>query len=98
MARPRKPATPVEKVRIWISTFSPDALLADGFDEAILGIAERCTQPALVVYDTQKCIEILMTRDGMTYDEAWEYFDFNTIGAWVGDMTPLFLTRTPETL
>jgi hypothetical protein len=83
------------RIREWIETHNPDALLADGFDAAIIGIAERATQPALVVYDAEQCIAILMTRDGMTREEAWEYFEFNTLGAWVGEMTPLFLTLKP---
>jgi hypothetical protein len=29
----------------------------------------------------------------MTEEEAEEYFSFNTLGAWVGEHTPLFLTR-----
>jgi len=27
----------------------------------------------------------------MTEDEAREYFDFNTIGAWYGETTPCFI-------
>jgi hypothetical protein len=81
----------------WISGFNPEALTADGFDEAIIGVAQRCSKPPLVVYDAQKCIEILMKRDGMTYEEADEFFEFNTLGSWVGEHTPLFLwRRTPE--
>ncbi|HSR90203.1 MAG TPA: hypothetical protein VLK88_02775 [Gemmatimonadales bacterium] len=82
-------------VRAWIADHNPDALLADGFEAAIVGVAERCSQPTLVVYDAQKCIEILVARDGMSYEEASECFGFNTLGAWVGDQTPLYLWRLP---
>jgi hypothetical protein len=34
-----------------------------------------------------------MERDGMTYEGAAEFFQFNTLGAWVGEHTPLFLWR-----
>ena len=34
-----------------------------------------------------------MVKDGMTRDEAEEYFDFNTQGAWVGEQTPGYLER-----
>ena len=27
----------------------------------------------------------------MSSDEATEYFDFNVVGAWVGESTPVFL-------
>ncbi len=44
-----------------------------------------------VVYDYEKCIKILMDRDGMEEDEADEYLQFNTVGAWVGKGTPAFM-------
>ena len=58
-------------------------LKADGFDGAILGLGRRCSQPDLLVYDVDKCIDILM-KDGMTDEEAMEYFEFNVVGAWMG--------------
>ena len=74
-----------------ISEEYPDLLKADGFDEAILGVVQRMGVQA-ICYDEDKVIEILM-KDGMTYEEAVEYFDFNIAGAWVGDSTPFFLQR-----
>jgi hypothetical protein len=75
----------------WVAEFNEEALLADGFEDAFVGMAERCGQPSLAVYDADKCLDVLMQRDGMSYDEAVEFFNFNTLGAWVGEMTPLFL-------
>jgi hypothetical protein len=80
-------------VRAWIAEFNPDALLADGFEDALLGVAERCSQPVLAVYDTARCLQILQRRDGMTAEEAAEFFSFNTLGAWAGPHSPLYLTR-----
>ena len=65
-------------------------LFADGFDDAILGVAERIGMEAVVAYSTPKIIEIL-SRD-MTEDEAVEYFEFNILGAYVGERTPIFVT------
>ena len=42
-----------------------------------------------VAYDYDKVIKILM--EDMSYEEAVEYFDFNVIGGWVGDSTPVFI-------
>jgi hypothetical protein len=67
-------------------------LVADGYDEAVLGIARRCSQPDLIAYDVEKIIEILMTRDDMTYEDV-EFFDFNIAGAWVGEETPIFIYK-----
>ena len=63
------------------------------FDAAILGVAERCGQPPLVVYDRERCLEALMALGDLTYEDAIEYFDFNMAGAWMGPHTPLFLSR-----
>jgi hypothetical protein len=30
--------------------------------------------------------------DGMSYDEAEEFFEYNQIGAYVGESTPCFFT------
>ena len=81
----------------WLSEIDPDILSADGFESAILGYSERAGgQPAIAVYDTQKCLEVLIERDGMTEDEAYEYFYFNVVGAWVGEYTPAFITLYGE--
>ena len=66
-----------------------DALTADGFEDALIGFGTRFTYD-VAVYDYNKCIEIL-ERD-MSYEDATEYFEFNTRGAYVGDHTPVFLT------
>ena len=67
-----------------------EALVADGFDEAIIGMARQFNQ-TLVVYDEDKCLEILVLRDQMTPEEAEEFFEFNVVGAYVGDHTPIFV-------
>jgi hypothetical protein len=68
-------------------------LLADGFEDAFIGIGERCSQPDIAVYDYHKCLEILVERDGMTSEDAVEFMSFNVTGAWVGDRTPIFVTK-----
>ena len=74
----------------FISQHNPEALLADGFEDALIGVGQQFDK-ALAVYDRQKCIEILMERDGMSDEEAVEYFEYNVTGAWVGEYTPIFL-------
>ena len=79
----------------WAQDFTTeDVLLADGFDEAFIGMCERFGMEPVAAYDRNRCIEILVQRDEMTYEEAEEFFTFNVIGAWVGDGTPVFLTLT----
>ena len=72
-------------------------LVANGFDDALLGYTQRVGQPTLAVYDRLKCIEVLMYRDGMTFEEAEEFFEYNVAGAWVGEGTPhLRLGKAPS--
>lgn len=70
---------------------NPEALFADGFDAAILGRTQRMNQKPIVAYSVDKIIEIMVERDGMTYEEAIEYFDFNIGGGWLGEGTPMFI-------
>ena len=56
-----------------IEEINPEALLCDGFDEAIIGMAERINLGPVVAYDVDKMLEIMIERDGMTYEEAIEY-------------------------
>jgi hypothetical protein len=74
-----------------IEDINPEALLCDGFDEAIIGMAERINLGPVVAYDVDKMIDIMVERDGMTYEEAIEYFDYNILGAWMGENTPVYI-------
>ena len=71
-----------------------DTLKADGFDEAVIGIGRQFNKN-LVIYDEDKCIQILMERDGMSEEEAIEFFEFNVVGAYVGEYvgeyTPVYV-------
>ena len=66
----------------------PELLKADGFDDAVIGIDIKDNR---LVYDVNKMINILVTRDNMEEDEAIEYVEFNVIGAYVGEQTPIYI-------
>lgn len=74
-----------------INEINPEALLIDGFDKAIIGTCERINLGPVVAYDVEKILYILCKQDGMEYDEALEYFNFNIQGAWMGEYTPIFV-------
>ena len=71
--------------------FANDILLADGFEEAFLGVSEVYGSKPVACYDSSKCIDILVQRDGMDTGEAIEHFNFNVTSAYVGEFTPAFL-------
>lgn len=79
----------------WIYRNNEDALLADGFEDAVIGMCESFGKDRVVAYDTRKCLEILMDRDGMSFSEAAEFFEFNVLGAYVGDNTPVYIWTKP---
>jgi len=63
-----------------------EAIYYGEYDSAIIGLDSK----GRVVYDIDKCIEVLVDG-GMEYEEASDYFWFNTEGAYYGEMTPLFI-------
>lgn len=67
-------------------------LLVTGYDDCLIGIAERCGQPSVAAYDAHKIARSLM-RDGMSEEEAWEFFYFNISGGYVGELTPVFIHK-----
>lgn len=70
---------------------NPDILLCDGLEDALIGFVE-VQGKTVALYDSQRCIEIFQERDGMTEEEAFEYFSFNVAGAYMGENTPAFAT------
>ena len=76
-------------------------LMADGLDEAIIGVDEMSMR---LIYSVSKCIEILAKDvipdrgDIKTYGcvesaktaLATEYFEYNVSGAYVGEKTPIW--------
>ena len=68
----------------------PDVLIVDGFDKAIMGIVERFGMNPVVLYNKNKCINIMIKRDGMTEEEAIEFYYYNIVGSFMGEHTPCF--------
>ena len=81
-----------EQIEEWVEGYGDEILLADGFDEAFIGVAEVFGRPPIATYDRDKCLDILMGRDGMSEDDAIDFFNYNVTGAWVGETTPAFVT------
>jgi len=68
--------------------------VADGFDDAFVGTTiSAFGRNQVALYDYDKCIMILMHDNHMTEEDAIEYFNFNVIGSWVGNGTPIFINQ-----
>jgi hypothetical protein len=66
---------------------SNDILFADGFDDCIIGFEPNLWK---VVYSRNLCIK-LMTDNSKYDEEAIDYLEYNTFGAYMGDKTPIWV-------
>ena len=70
-----------------------ECLLATGYESALIGITEGPNPVA--VYDTDECIRCLMEEDEerLSQEDALDFFYFQTVNAYVGEKTPIFIKR-----
>jgi hypothetical protein len=80
-----------EEIDQHLQNIGEEALLMDGFDEALIGFSKRINEPLLAVYKWQRMVQILKNRDKMSYEDAVEYIEYNCIGAWIGPQTPIIV-------
>ena len=63
-----------------------EAMTADGFDECVIGV----TTDGKVVYDAGKIVENL-SKQGMDFEDALDYFHYNIEGSYVGEFTTIYV-------
>lgn len=80
-----------DDIEALLEDMGESTLLMDGFDGAFIGFSRRLNEPYLAVYDYDKMLAICVERDGMNEEDAMEYVDFNCVGAWVGELTPIIV-------
>ena len=68
---------------------NPEAIYPTGFEEAITGIVSKDGTDVFVV-STRKCLDILMKRDDMTWEDAADYFEYNIHGSYMGKHNPVY--------
>ena len=71
----------------------------DGYDECVIGTAniwrDQMTVEVLV-YCADAMLEMMKLNDGMSDEEAYEYFLFNIEGAYIGIDTPVLVFSNPN--
>jgi hypothetical protein len=75
----------LDKIMEWFP--EEEFLIAEGFNEAIIGVDENCGEIRLI-YSVSKCVKILSAE--MSEEEAVEYFAFNVKGSYIGEKTPVW--------
>ena len=79
----------------WAELMEADLLLLGETDErmdyaeAFLGITND--DPPKAIYSEEKVLDVLVKRDGMSYEDAMDFFEFNIRGAYLGEQTPLYI-------
>ncbi len=72
----------------------------EGHDDAIIGPAmvwtEDGTLREVLVYDGEELRKSLMKRDGMTFQDAREFIEFNIEGAYMGPHTAIVVWPNDE--
>ena len=75
------------------------------YDAGFLGIGYQQHKGPLAIYDREKCLDALAEEfaadteiyegdeDADPYTDAVEWFSFNTEGSWVGEGTPIIVSR-----
>mgnify|MGYP000674488960 FL=1 len=76
-----------ETMKELIAEANPEAMLADGFDDALIGYTDGSN--VIAVYDRDRCVSIL--NQDMPLEDAEDYFYYNVIGSYVGEYTPIFI-------
>lgn len=85
-----------ERIEELLSNADPKALRlepASTFDEAIIGLSSE----GLIVYSESKILMSLQENDGMDYEEALEFYEYNTVRgiAYAGKKAPIIVTQEP---
>lgn len=70
-------------------------IVYDDLEPYFVGIIEQYGRPPIRCYDLVKVLSSYM-RDGSTFEEAVEHFEFNVRGTWAGEGTPCFLRKPNE--
>ena len=70
--------------------YGKELIFADGFDDAIVGVAAGFDSPR-VVYCYTSMVEVMMKDNDMDYENALEWVEYNTVGSYIGKHTPIYV-------
>ena len=65
-------------------------LLADGFEEAFVGVT--VTSPKKVIYDYWKCLDCIIKNEKIDFDDAIDFLD-EFVHEDLGKNTPIYIKK-----
>ena len=96
-----------DKLNKYLESTDEEVMLYDEYEDAFIGLGYQQYRGPIAIYDARKSIEILTKNfmddpdcenEEMAQEMAIEWFDYNTVGAWYGEKTPIFISTTLEDL
>jgi len=85
-----------EKLKEFLMSFEGEIVILDGYDDALIGIADLMNLGFVAVYSSSEIIKIMMEKDSMDLDTAEEFFYYNIKGSYIGEKTPIFVETVPK--
>lgn len=75
--------------------FDDELAYPTGYEDCIVGLIVQSDKTAALLVDADKIVERL-EADGMSYEEAWEYYSFNIEGAYVENGPAYLIDRVVD--
>ena len=78
-----------------LNDLNPDAVLFDNMDSALIGVGYIGHMDPVAVYSRAKIYEKLLA-DGLSDEDADEYYSSKFVNTWRAEQTPVILDDTTE--
>jgi hypothetical protein len=75
------------KIKLLKKDADPDAIVLDGFDDALIGISHD----GRLIYDIGVMCKVLEDRDKMCLFDAVVFLDYNVLNTHFGELNPIFI-------
>lgn len=87
---PRTRSSETQRILEWIDETFEVVVYPSGFEDCIVGVGERHGGPPVAVMDVEKMLT-KMEKQGMTREQAIEYFDRQLLGVHIGEENPVYM-------
>jgi len=85
-------AEDIARLREYVGEVNPAAIVFDGLDAAIIGVANQHGSETVIAYSETKIKQLLEEQNGWDEEEACEWFDYNISCLGVTNGTPVIVS------
>lgn len=69
----------------------PYIVVFEDLNNALIGYCDIFNK-TIAIYDKKKVIKLLMDKNNWTEEDSEEYYEYNIVGCYLGDLTPGFIS------